>query len=197
MTRLDPVDVALAAALGLAVDRDDAPTDDDLLDVDELAEAADTPVAVIEAIHREGLLVARTTDPLRFAATDADTIRAAMAMLLTGLPLAEFLDLARRADEALRDLAEQAVQTFLLYVRDPVRGAAQDGDRAGAELVDKFEQMLPAVRGLVGGHFEALVLGAARDRLRDAVAAAADPADRVADPVADPSADDRSAANPA
>lgn len=193
MTRLDPVDAALAAALGLAVDHDDAPPRDDLLDVDELAEAADTPVAVIEAIHREGLLVARTTDPLRFAATDADTIRAAMAMLLTGLPLAEFLDLARRADEALRDLAEQAVQTFLLYVRDPVRGAAGDDDRAGDELVDKFEQMLPAVRGLVGGHFEALVLGAARDRLRDAVTAAADPSG----PAADPSADDRSAANPA
>lgn len=189
MTALDPVDAALADALGVGREADGA---DDLLDVDELAAAADTPVAVIEAIHREGLLVARTTDPLRFAAADAATIRAAMAMLLTGLPLAEFLDLARRADEALRDLAEQAVQTFLLYVRDPVRGAAQDADLAGVELVQKFEQMLPAVRGLVGGHFEALVLGAARDRLRDAVAAAddhpspdsatADPAERSGEP---------------
>lgn len=176
MTRLDPVDAALAAALGLAVDPGDVPADGDLLDVDDLASAADTPVAVIEAIHREGLLVARTTEPLRFAATDAETIRAAMAMLETGLPLAEFLDLARRADEALRDLAGQAVQTFLLYVRDPVRGAAEDADRAGTELVEKFEQMLPAARGLVGGHFEALVLGAARTRLRDAVAAADEPA---------------------
>lgn len=170
MSTLDPVDAALAAALG--VGGDDGP--DELLDVDELAAAAETPVAVIEAIEREGLLVPRTTDPLRFAASDVGTIRAAMAMLGTGLPLGEFLDLARRADEALRGLAGQAVDTFLLYVRDPVRGNTDDPDVAAHELVGAFQSMLPAVRGLVGGHFEALVLAEARDRLGRVLATAED-----------------------
>lgn len=170
MTTLDPVDAALAAAVGVG----DGAGHDDLLDVEELAAAAETPVAVIEAIEREGLLVPRTTDPLRFAASDVGTIRAAMAMLATGLPLGEFLDLARRADGALRGLAAQAVDTFLLYVRDPVRGNADDPDVAADELVGAFESMLPAVRGLVGGHFEALVLAEARDRLGRALATTAD-----------------------
>lgn len=165
MATLDPIDAALAASLGV----DDADADD-LVDVEELAAAAETPVAVIEAIHREGLLVARQEDPLRFAPGDADTIRAAMAMLMTGLPLAEFLDLARRADQSLRALADQSVETFLRYVRDPVRGSTDDPDQAADELVEAFQQMLPAVRGLVGGHFEALVLDAARTRLGQALA---------------------------
>lgn len=179
MTTLDPVDAALAAAVGVGVDGEvDGEVDGDgpggLLGVDELAAAADTPVAVIEAIEREGLLVPRTTDPLRFARSDVETIRAAMATLATGLPLGEFLDLARRADEALRGLAAQAVDTFLLYVRDPVRGNADDPELAADELVGAFEAMLPAVRGLVGGHFQALVLAEARDRLGRALATTAD-----------------------
>lgn len=167
MNHLDPVDAALAAV----VDGTPAGSDDggvQLLDIDELAAASDMPVAVLEAIHREGLLIARSTDPLRFTAGDADTVRAAMAMLATGLPLAEFLDLARSADRALRDLAAQAVEAFLLYVRDPARGAAEDPDRTGDALVDAFQQMLPAVRGLVAAHFEALVLAEARARLDEA-----------------------------
>lgn len=164
MATLDPVDAALAASLGVGDD-----IDDELLDTAALADATNTPVAVIEAIHREGLLVPRRTDPLRFAASDAETIRSAMAMLMTGLPLAEFLDLARRADESLRVLADQSVETFLRYVRDPVRGSTDDADDAAEELVEAFQHMLPAVRGLVGGHFEALVLDAARARLQQAL----------------------------
>ncbi len=176
MTTLDPVDAALASALGVHGGADgDHVVRDDLLDVDALAVAADTPVAVIEAIEREGLLVPLATDPPRFAPSDVETIRAAMAMLQTGLPLGEFLDLARHADEVLRDLADRAVETFLLYVRDPVRGTNDDTDTAAAELVEAFDRMLPAVRGLVGGHFEALLLAGARTRLAEALVAAEAP----------------------
>lgn len=182
MPLLDPVDAALAAALGVP---DPDAGQDELVTIDQLAQDAEVPVAVLEAIEREGLLVARDgaveAGDARFAASDAPTVRAAMAMLQTGLPLAEFLDLARRADRALRDLAEQAVETFLLYVRDPVRGTADDPDAAATELVAAFDRMLPAVRGLVGGHFEALLLAEARARLAEALQDANDPRDAAAD----------------
>lgn len=169
MPNLDPVDAALAAALG--VPDPDAGVDD-LVTMDELAEATDVPVAVLEAIEREGLLVARAgtvaDGSARFSAADAPTVRAAMRLLQTGLPLAEFLDLARRADRLLRDLADEAVETFLRYVRDPVRGTREEPEAAAA-LVEAFQQMLPATRDLVGGHFQALVVAAARARLAEAI----------------------------
>lgn len=166
MPLLDPVDAALAAALGVP---DPDAGQDELVTIDQLAQDAEVPVAVLEAIEREGLLVARDgaveAGDARFAASDAPTVRAAMAMLQTGLPLAEFLDLARRADRQLRELADEAVETFLLYVRDPVRGTQGTSPEAAESLVDAFQRMLPATRDLVGGHFQALVVAAARERL--------------------------------
>lgn len=169
-TALDPVDAALAAALGVP---DPEAGHDELVTIDQLAEDAEVPVAVLEAIEREGLLVARSgsveTGDARFAAADSPTVRAAMQMLETGLPLAEFLDLARRADRLLRELADEAVETFLLYVRDPVRGSRGTSPEAADALVEAFQRMLPATRDLVGGHFQALVVAAARARLATVV----------------------------
>jgi hypothetical protein len=159
---LDPVDEALAAALsGPLPDEDDAAT----LTLPELAERSGLSLAVLEAVAREGLLAPQPgTD--RYAAGDVAVVRAGVQLLEAGLPLGEFLDLARRTDQALRDLADHAVETFLRFVRDPVRGTSESPDEAARHLVTAFTTMLPATGELVGSHFRRLVLVAARARLR-------------------------------
>ncbi len=176
---LDDVDAALAAALA-------GPLPDEgtggLLTLDELAEASGTPVVILEALTRERLLLPRDPGdpdagiPPRWALDDAAVVDAGMALLEAGLPLAELLELARRADEALGALADHAVETFLRYVRDPVRGGTDDDGRAADELVTAFRSMLPASGTLVGGHFRRLVVAKARERVQATPDASADTA---------------------
>lgn len=161
---LDGPDAALAAALA----RQGAQLDGELLTLDEVAAAADVVPAVVEALVREGLLAPRATNPDRWAASDASAVRDGLALVEAGVPLGELLELARRTDEGLRDVADQAVDTFLRFVRDPVRGGTDDDDAAAARLVAAFDTMLPATARLLSSHFERLVVEAARARLGQA-----------------------------
>lgn len=159
--RLDAADRALAAAL----DGDGERTA--TLSRDELATRTGLPTSLLEAMEREGLLVssAEGTEP-RYTEDDARVLTAGLELLETGLPLAELLDLARRHDQAMREVAEEAVELFVRFVRDPIRGSAEDPDEAGRRMLDAFQRMLPATSGLVAHHFRRTLLAAARERLR-------------------------------
>jgi len=161
---LHPADAALAAALTSS--HGDVSRDDGLLTAAEVAERSGLSVAVLEAIEREGLLVPLVTgkDP-RYSPGDVAVVRAGMQLLEAGLPLGELLDLARRTDEALRGVADHAVDLFLRFVRDPIRGTVTSDEEATDRLLDAFEQMLPAAGDLVGSHMRRLVVAAARARL--------------------------------
>lgn len=155
---LEPADAALARAL-----REDA---GDLVPLDELAARSDLSLPLLEALVREGLLPARGDD--LFSERDLGPVRSGLALLEAGLPLDELLQLAREADAALADIAEDAVELFLGFVRDPVRGTTEDEDAAAAALVERFEVMLPAAERLVGARFGQLVAAAARARVEEA-----------------------------
>lgn len=161
----DPVDAALIAALSTAT----GPTPEhheEHLSIGDLADRTGLPVAVVEAVTREGLLhPVPDSDPPRFTPDDVVVLRAGTTLLEAGVPLGELLDLARRTDQTLRDLADHAVKVFLDFVRDPVRGTADDPQAAADQLVTAFRTMLPATGELVGAHFRRLVVAAARARV--------------------------------
>lgn len=155
---LEPADAALARAL-----REDA---GELLPLDQLAERSELSLPLLEALAREGLLPARE-DGL-YSERDLVPVRSGLSLLEAGLPLDELLGLAREADAALADIATDAVELFLGFVRDPVRGTTDDAEAAAAALVERFEVMLPQAERLVGARFGQLVLAAARDRVAGA-----------------------------
>lgn len=155
---LEPPDRALARAL-----RQDG---GELFELEELAERSDLSLPLLEALAREGLLPAR--DEGLYSERDLGPVRSGLALIEAGLPLDELLQLAREADAALADIAEDAVELFLGFVRDPVRGTAEDPDEAAQALVERFEVMLPEAERLVGARFGQLVLAAARARVADA-----------------------------
>ena len=164
----DPVDAALIEALSTATGSTDADTAGHALTLEDLAERSGLPTTVVEAVAREGLLhPAPGTDPPRYSSDDLTVLRAGTTLLEAGLPLGELLDLARRTDQTLRELADHAVEVFLHFVRDPVRGTAEDPDEAADRLVAAFRAMLPATGELVGAHFRRLLVAAARARVED------------------------------
>lgn len=162
-----PADAALAAELaGPLPGGDGAPDDDTLLTLEELGTRTDLPLALLEALEREGLLVARTTDgDARYTPGDASVLRSALSLLEAGIPLDEFLDLARRHDAAMREVTEHAVELFIRFVRDPISGSAASEQEASERLVTAFREMLPATSAIVGHHFRRLLLNAAQARI--------------------------------
>ncbi len=173
---LDAPDAALVAAV---VDDEHAP-----YDLDGLADATGAGRTLLEALERAGLLLAHHTDPdgiARYSEADAAAVRAGLRLLDAGLPLGELLDLARRTDAAVSGIAEHAVEAFLRFVRDPVRGTAASDDEAAERLVTAYQQMLPATERLVAHHLRRRLLATAAARVGEELAAG-DPAATDGDP---------------
>lgn len=158
-----PPEAALAAALAAPAGEPDGRT----WTLPALAAHTGVSLVLLRALERQGLLVPRRPPggAAVYTEADAEAVLAGRALLDSGVPLSELLDLARRHDAAMRETAARAVELFARYVSDPLAGAgASDGARA-AELVAAFERMLPATATLVGHHFRRLVIESAAARL--------------------------------
>ncbi len=162
---LDAPDAALAGAMA---DDEQAP-----FDLDALAAEVGTTRALLEAVERAGLLLPHHLDADgtgRYSPADVEAVRSGLTLLDAGLPLGELLDIARRTDEAVAAIAEPAVEAFLRFVRDPVRGTAGSDDEAAERLVTAYQRMLPATEHLVAHHLRRRLLATAAARLADELA---------------------------
>ncbi len=167
---LDAPDAALAAA---AADDEEAP-----YDLPGLLAATGATMSLLEAVARAGLLVPHHVDHdgvARYSAADVAAVQAGLTLLDAGLPLGELLDLARRTDTAIGEIADHAVEAFLRFVRDPVRGTASSDEEATARLVTAYEEMLPATERLVAHHLRRRLLTRAASRVSEELAAGDDP----------------------
>lgn len=161
---LGAADVDLAAAV--AAERGEKA--DELLDLDEFAARSGVPASLIQAVEREGIRLGRAVQgPARYTSSDIELVRTALRLLEFGLPLGDLLGLARDADEAMRGLAERAVDLFDEHVRKPIRDTSGDGEGAAEQMVEAFRELLPAVTTLVSHHFRRVLLEVAEDRIED------------------------------
>jgi hypothetical protein len=157
-------EAALASALAQPLPGEDGA---ELLTLDELAASAGASKTLVLAIERGGLLVPRAVaGQRRYSAGDAAAVRAGLALVAAGVPLGELLDLARRHDAAMRDIADQAVDLFARFVRDPIRASAGSEQEASERLLAAFHEMLPAASTIVEHHFRRRLVAAAAARLR-------------------------------
>jgi DNA-binding transcriptional MerR regulator len=158
---------ALAVALAGPLPGEVA-TIDQRLSLDDLAQRTGASRPLLEAIAREGLLVPRDEDsPRPYTPADADAMAAGLALLSVGVPLSELLALAREHDRAARAVADQAVELFARYVRDPIRDSAGSDAEAAERMVDALHLMLPAAAAMLSHHFQRRLLAAARARMAD------------------------------
>ena len=161
---LDAGEEALAGALAGPLPGEDlAPVE--ALSLSDLAERTGMSLVVLEAAEREGLLIPRGDGDQPYTTADIDAVRAGFALLAAGVPLSELLALARRQDEAMRAIAEHAVDLFARYVRDPIRGSAASCEEASRQMVEALHEMLPAAGAVVAHHFRRRLLAAARARI--------------------------------
>lgn len=152
---LDTADEALVTALA-------EPPAEETFTVEELAERSGIPLALLQAVERENLLVPRRDG---YTAADVEVAKAGLELLEHGLPLPEVLALAREHHAAMRRVADRAVELFDEHVRHPLRQSGLPDEEAAARLVEAFARLLPATTALVGHHFTRTLLAVAQEHI--------------------------------
>lgn len=131
-----------------------------LLSLHEMAERTGIPVAVLQAVVAEGLLVPRQVgETSGFTDDDVAAAHAGLAILGWGIPLSDLLALATAHHRAMTELADRAVELFDTHVRHTARDDPAVGpEEAAARMVEAFHTLLPAAATLVGHHFTRVLL---------------------------------------
>lgn len=143
-----------------------------LISLEALAARTGISATLLEAVEREGLIEAVEEGGQRFyTEADAVAVSRGLELLSAGLPLSELLALAREHDRVMRDVARQAVDVFVRFVRDPLISEADDQEDAARRLVDAFNTMLPATTELVSRHFERMLIREGLARLTETAGA--------------------------
>jgi DNA-binding transcriptional MerR regulator len=162
---LEPADEAL---LALVESPGDTTGGEASLTLEQLAQRTGISESLLQALEREGLIVHKERDgDTYYTEADAEMVSQGLALLSAGLPLSELLVLAREHDQAMREVAERAVDVFIRFVRDPIRAQAGSDDEAAERLVEAFSTMLPATSKLVARHFEQVLLAVAQERIQN------------------------------
>ena len=162
---LDAGEEALAAAIQrpAAEGADLAPIGP--MDLPELSAHTGVSLTVLESVARQGILIPSTGEGIPYGAEDVDAVRAGQALLDSGVPISELLALAHEHDAAIGGIADQAVDLFARFVRDPIRAQVDDEDEAARRMVEALQTMLPAATEIIAHTFRRRLLTAARERL--------------------------------
>lgn len=161
----DAAGLALARALSQPLPGDTAR--EEPLDRTELEARTGVPGALLDVLEREGLLVPRHGGERPYTDADVTAVQAGLALLETGVPLSELLALAREHDQAMRAVADRAVDLFARYVRDPARRSSESDVEVAENVVGALRAMLPATAAVVTHHFRRRLLAAAWERIED------------------------------
>jgi hypothetical protein len=84
-----------------------------------------------------------------------------MSLIGTGVPMEEFMAVARIQLDAADSVARGAVELFMRYIREPLLAAPGMAQRQEAErLVASFRLLVKAASGLIAYNFERMMLEA-------------------------------------
>lgn len=169
---MDAVDEALVEAVMGDPDFQGGSGLEEFLTLAELAQRAGVPVALLQALEAESVLIPRRHEgEARYTDADLTALRAGLHMLEHGLPLSEVLELARQYHDATKAVATRAVTLFDEHVRQSLRrglktpGSGMQEAEAARRVVEAFRQLLPATVTLVAHQFRRTLLAAAQEHI--------------------------------
>jgi DNA-binding transcriptional MerR regulator len=143
-----------------------ASPDDELLTLRQLSELTGVPTAMLRSLEASGVLRPRRVESeLRYTDWDVRAVSMLLSLLGSGLPMEEFMRVARVQIASANEVADGAVGLFLRYIRDPLRARGLPEDEESERLVSGFRQLLEATTLLVAYNFQRTVLGALQAEL--------------------------------
>ena len=133
--------------------------EDEQLTLVELADRARVPPALLRSLAASGLLRPVTVgNESHYTADDVRAVRLLLRLVGGGVPMEEFMGVARTQIDAAGTVAQRAVDLFLRYVRQPLLQAGLTADEEADRLVGAFRLMLDAATGLIAYNIRRMML---------------------------------------
>ena len=140
--------------------------DEEGLTLREVAERTRVPPSMLRSLEASGILLPRSVDPeCPYTTADVRAVRMLLSLISGGLPIEEFMGVARTQIEASGAVSKGAVELFLQYVREPLLKEAGSEEEAAEQLVSALGLMLQATTTLISYNFQRRVLNAVYDEL--------------------------------
>lgn len=132
----------------------------------ELAERTRVPPAMLRSFEASGVLRPyRSGEERRYTPADVRAVRMLLALVGGGVPIEEFMRVARVQLEAVDAVADGVVELFLRYVREPLVASGLSKREEAERLVASFRLTLHAVAELVGYNVRRTLLDALQQEL--------------------------------
>lgn len=143
-----------------------AAADDERLTVNQVADRARVPPSLLRSLEASGLLrPLRAGGDCYYTPADVRAVRMVLTLVGGGVPLEDFMRVARTQIDAAAAVAEGAVELFLRYVRQPLLDADLPAEEEAARLVSALKAMLQAANGLVSYSVERMMLNLVEARI--------------------------------
>ena len=140
--------------------------DEETLSLAELAERSRVPPAVLRSLEASGVIRPRRFgNELRYTNADVRAVRMVLSLIGGGLPMEEFMRVARIQLEAAEGVAEGAVELFMTYVREPLLRSGLSQKDEAERLVASLRLMIHATTALMTYSFQRTVLNSAQETI--------------------------------
>ena len=135
--------------------------DDEHLAPQELADRTRVPLAVLRSLEASGVIRARQGERrCLLHGADVRAVRMLLSLLGVGLPMEEFMRLARLQIATMQEVAGGAVQLYSKYVGEPLRAAGLDPHEEEERAEAAFSLLVQAATSLVAYSFERMLRNA-------------------------------------
>jgi DNA-binding transcriptional MerR regulator len=135
--------------------------DDEHLAPQELADRTRVPLAVLRSLEASGVIRARQGGGgAYYTGADVRAVRMLLSLLGVGLPMEEFMPLARLQISTMQEVAAGAVQLYTKYVVEPLRAAGLDPREEEERAEAAFGLLVQAATSLVAYGFERMLRNA-------------------------------------
>ena len=132
----------------------------------ELAERTRVPPAMLRSLEASGVLRPRVgSDDRRYTSADARAVRMLLSLVGSGVPMEEFMAVARVQLAASDEVAHGALDLFLKYVRQPLLESKLPQKEEAERLVAAFRLLVQAACGLIAYNFERTLLNLVQEEI--------------------------------
>ena len=132
----------------------------------ELADRARVPPSLLRSLEASGVLRAlRVGDESHYTSDDVRAVRMLLSLVGGGVPMEEFMRVARTQINAAKTVAEGAVELFLRYVRQPLLDSDLSEEQEADRRVTAFRLMCQAASGLISYNIERMMLNLVEEEI--------------------------------
>ncbi len=132
----------------------------------EVASRTRVPPSMLRSLEASGILQPRRFgDDRNYTTADVRAVRMLLALISGGLPIEEFMTVARTQIRASQEVASGAVDLFFQYVAAPLLGDGEPSEAEAERLVASLALMLQATTTLIAYNFQRCVLNGVQAEL--------------------------------